>query len=54
MNLKKLKKLKDVAMALNDLKKTAPPVEQEAIGFVICYLLEEMCDEVAKLKEVEN
>ena len=48
MNVKKLKKLKDVAMALNDLKKTAPPMHQEHFGFVIRYLLDQMLDEVEK------
>lgn len=35
-------------MALNDLKKTAPPMYQEHFGFVICYLLDQMLDEVEK------
>jgi hypothetical protein len=48
MDVKKLKKLNDIAMALNDLRKTAPPVFQEAIGMVITYLIEQMLDEVEK------
>lgn len=48
MNIKKLKKLKDVAMALGDLKKTAPPMYQDHFGFVIYYLLEQILDEVEK------
>ena len=48
MNIKKLKKLNDIAMALNDLQKTAPPVIQEAIRTVVLYLTEQMLDEIEK------
>ena len=49
MNIKKLKKIKDIVMELNDCLKTAPPMEQDAIKLTICYLIElmsaEVCDE---------